>query len=336
MRMRPAARMAGFCAVIAAGWLGVAGMGGTVFAGGPVAKDVPADAKAYMHLDVEALRHTKLYEAYQAAVTEGREPPPRKALEAFTAVAGFDPLTDLDGITMYTTTMHEREGVVLMYGKINRDDIEKRVRLFARHAEAAYGTHTIHTWWDAKNERMVAGTVYSDKCVVAGDSAERVKAAVDWLDKPAAGAAAGGSELAQRFPKGAIFHAAVDPLGALAVRPESRALANAKSLDLTVTDVGGTMMGTLAVEAVDARAALRLTKLIEGIKATAALNVDEATSPMTTKILEALTVQAQGTTVTVSLKHDGRSLLRDLRALREERAAAQNPPPATAKQPGKN
>lgn len=312
VRMGQAARLL----AVGVAWAVLSGVGTAACSRGGRWRRMCPWMRGYMHLNVAALRGTELFKAYREGVPGAGMA--QAGLGRFAEITGFHPLRDLDGITLYTTTLGEREGVMLMYGKINREQVEKHVRLFGKHAEEAYGGHTIHTWWDAKNDRTVAGTVYSDELMVSADSVERLKAALDVLDGKK-GASAGGSEMVKRYPKGALFHGEAEDLGTLAARSESQVLRNAKSVQMTVGEMAGTLTATLTLELKEDRQALQVKRFVDGIRAAAALNDEKA--PAAAKLMDAVSVQSNGPTVTVTLNYASKDLLPELKALREERLA---------------
>ena len=291
-------QMAALAAVMAAG---------TAMGGGPDAKDIPADAKAYVHFDTSLLRDSRFLKAFREEM--GASNPVDKGLNDISMVAGVHLLEDMDGLTFYSPTLAEGEGVLLMYGKVNADAVLKHVEAFPQHIAQPYGDHSIHSWFDQGRHATVAGMV-SEKMIMWADSVERMKTALDVVD----GKKEGKYALAEDFPKGAMFGAGVSDMKGFAKKPDQWILLLAKSVHISLSeDKSGVVKAIVTAGMADAEEAGQLRKVAEGLQAFAALNKEKL--PGVDKLVSAVKIETEGARARASLERPAEGVFADIKTI---------------------
>ncbi len=287
-------------ALAAALWAGVA------FAGGPEAGDIAADAKAYVHFDTALIRKSAVLKAFRADM--GATNPLDKTLETLATFTGFHLLDDMEGVTFYTTTLKEGEGVLLIYGQVSPDEVLPHVEAFPHHATQAYGEHKIHTWFDEQRNAVVAGIV-SEKLIMWADGIDRLKAALDVRD----GKKEGKYALARNYPKGALFGAGVSDVPAFATKPDQQVFALAKSFELSLSEDKGSVTAVLTAGMADAEQAGQVQQVAEGLKAFMALN--KAKMPEVAKLVAQVKTEVEGAQARVRLERPADTAFGDIKSI---------------------
>ena len=276
------------------------------WAGGPEAAHIAADAKAYVHFDTALLRDSTLLKVFRTE--NGATNPLDKTLDAIQQMTGVHLLDDMDGVTFYTPTLKAGEGVLLIYGKVNQDELLRHLEMFPEHASQPYGEHQIHTWFDQQRNAVVAGMV-SDKLLMWTDSVERMKDALDVLDAKKEGK----YTLARDYPKGALFGAGVSDMPAFAQKPDQQIFTLAKSFGVSLTENKETVRAVITAGMADAEQAGQVKQVAEGLKAFMALN--KAKMPEMAKLVNLVKTEAEGAQARVSLERPATTVFDDLKKI---------------------
>jgi hypothetical protein len=179
-------------------------------------KQVAADAKWVMHVDVDALWASAVVQkAYRKCLEMHKDA--EKKMDMVCGMVGMDPRKDLHGITVYGKDTNKEHGVMIVHANVNQKLLLQMVAKAADHKATAYGSYELHSWTHKggkKESHTVVGTFYKPNIMVFAGSDGAVKAALDVLDGKAGGITGRESPLAGRTLPGSILVArasAIDP-----------------------------------------------------------------------------------------------------------------------------
>jgi hypothetical protein len=154
-------------------------------AGAVNAKHIAADARWYLHLDVEAAKETVLYNTVLDAIKATY--PLEETVTQLKQFIGVNPLTDISGITVYNTSFEKDVAAVIIYATVDQNLLTNALSQNRDYKEVAYGQHTLLFWTDNNDGKQKTGCFYGPGVVVMADKEATLKMAVDVLDgaKPA-------------------------------------------------------------------------------------------------------------------------------------------------------
>jgi hypothetical protein len=179
-------------------------------------KQVAADAKWVMHVDVDALRASIVAQkAYRKCLEMHKDA--EKMMDVACGVVGMDPRKDIHGITVYGKDTNKEHGVLIVHADVNQKLLLGIVAKAPDHKMIAYGSYELHSWthkcWK-KESRTVVGAFYKANIMVFAGCGDAVKAALDVLDGKSAAITGRESPLAGRTLPGSILvgrASAIDP-----------------------------------------------------------------------------------------------------------------------------
>jgi hypothetical protein len=285
----------------------------------PNAKHIASDAKWFLHADADALRATEAFKQIRADAQAKADFNLDEWLERVKLTLGFNPLTDLKGITLYATTFEEGVAAGLIYAKVDQNTLLKLILVNPHYNKEKYGDHTIHTWKDEKG-KLPAGCFYNEELIVIGDKAATVKEALDVLT----GKKAGGCALVKEPPAGSVLVGAATGLQDLANRPGSQMLKHAEAIDLSLAEKAGKLSGAMTIKAVSPERATQMKKLAEGLKALAQLDPNQ--TAQVGQLLDMLGADVDGQRVMLRIDANSGDLLRLLKGLKEQRGPTAKDP----------
>jgi hypothetical protein len=146
---------------------------------------VARDAKWYVHLDFAAAKKTVLYDTVLAAARQRF--PVDDTLAQVKAFLGVDPLTDINGVTVYNNSFEKDVAAILIHGRIAPGPIQAALGNNADYKETAYNNHALLSWTDNNDGKHKNGCFYAPGLVLMADQEGTLKMAIDVLDgrKPA-------------------------------------------------------------------------------------------------------------------------------------------------------
>ncbi len=173
---------------------------------------VPADAKYVVHVDMDALRPTKLWGVIDDRLA-GNEAFGTK-MGLFETASGMHFPRDLHGVTIYGRAAGDDNGVVVIRAAMHRDQFMAAIGFAPGYQAESFGKVDGASWDD--DGRRMFGAFHDDATLVFARSAANVLAALDVIDgksphvAPTDPLAAGGKGAAGAPP--ALFYvAAADP-----------------------------------------------------------------------------------------------------------------------------
>jgi hypothetical protein len=174
-------------------------------AGPPRFKDLPAEARWLLHIDLDAIASSEaLQKTYEQRVAKH---PLVRSLEEGRWKVKIDLKGGLKSVTLYGKQFSQTRGVLLLYTETaNGGPSSIRMPDIPGAKKISYHAHQLHTWsWSDEDKATLAVAFPRSDLVVWADDVELLKAALDVLDGRVPSLAEGQSVLATEVPKGAMF-----------------------------------------------------------------------------------------------------------------------------------
>jgi hypothetical protein len=272
-----------------AGWAGLA----THAQAGPIEpRHVAEDARWYVHLDMAKMVAAPLGQAVRDQWMQRAEA--QRELAQVRMITGMDPWKDLRGVTLYGPSGDEAEAVAVIYADADSKLIENNVAMTQDYNVMNHGGRRIHMWTpEDGNHDTMALCVINPTTYVLGVSPERVKAAVDAIDRNADGAQQ--AALIEKTPDDRWMEMAVLDVHTM---PKPRqenpwVQQNLRQLRASVGSNAADTMMTLSVVLADEATAQRSRAMLDGFKAMAEMRVGDL-DPNLLPLLQQLNVQQEG------------------------------------------
>lgn len=254
---------------------------------------LPADTRWYAHIDMTKLMGTeagRLIRDQWAAL-----PDSRRKLAEVKMITGMDPWTDLRSVTVFGPVAGDAEAVAVIRADADPATLENVLALAQDYNAMTHAGRTVHIWTpdDGKHDTM-ALCVADPGTYVVGASPQRVKAAVDALDKAATAAPL---PLVENVAADRWLEMAVSGLDTLeGVEDRKPWMSQIRDLRASVGSDAGQMMMTVSGVMSDAQVAERSRTMLEGFKAMAELRVAEV-QPEAAALIANISVQSEGARV---------------------------------------
>jgi len=273
----------------------------TSWAVGPQEELIPADAKWVVHTDMEKLKASHLGTLIidELNQKEGLE----DKLSIFADVFGFNPLKDIEGVTLYGNDKNPENGVALIQAAF---DTEKFLRLLRQNPEYDiydYGDHQIHRWLDEKKNIIQFGTFANKNLGIISRSKEKVQSALDVVEgtRENLGSTQALGSL-EEMPRGTFFTIAAENLTELTDgNPKAKVLKNAHGLAMFLGEVDKNIFMDIDITAADSETATQIQQVFLGIKAFLILNQEK--NPKLADLAQAVKITVDGITTKLSLSY---------------------------------
>jgi hypothetical protein len=266
-------------------------------------KKVAADAKWVVHVDVDALRHSVVYDkAYKKCMEMHKEA--AEHMDKLPGMIGMDPRKDLHGITVYGKDFDKRKGVLIVHADVNQKLLKEKAAKAPDYKMTKCGDYEVHSWTMKCHQgtQTVSGTFFKPNVMVFGGSQDAVEAALAVLAGKSPGIAGGESPLAGRTLPGSMFIARAG-----AVDPKTRCpvLKQADSYRVALGENDGQSFYRARLNMKSTEAVAQVKAITEGFRAVVSLN--KGMDPEVLKLIDGLKVAGEGKTLTLSwsAKADG-------------------------------
>jgi hypothetical protein len=276
------------------------------------ANHVAADARWYVHLDVDAAKKTVLFDqlltAFKAQI------PIDEIANTLKTNIGVNPLTDISGITVYNNSFEKDVAAIVVYAKIDAAMLNSALANNPDYKETEYKNHMLLGWTDNNDGKHKNGCFYRDGIVLMADKIETLKWAVDVMDgtKPA------GSSLVKAPAKGTFLNAAAE-LGRSDDPNIAHVLSATEASTASVGETDGKLHVAVHVTTQTPAQALQIKKILEGLAAFGELATREL--PAATEVIKQFNVTAEGNKVQATLEHDSKTLLETLQEIDRQKKA---------------
>ena len=263
----------------------------------------------YACIDADQLRATTVGNALLQQLSTG---PEAARIDALKMLTGSDIRRDISAVTLYGASDREEDGVVLLQGRFNAEQLTTLAKANDGYAAEAYRGTTIHTWPDKKKgpgKTSHAAILPSGILLLAGsDSA--IKSAVDAATGQAA-TLASNNKYGLRTDGASgqtVFMAAADleNLKNAKAKANAQTIRQARSGSVTVGQVGSDVVANVHLDADSAENARKMHDAIKGLIAIVQLS-DEADA-QTKSLAESVKLEQNGTSLEVSLSRPAQQL----------------------------
>jgi hypothetical protein len=259
-------------------------------------KQVPAEAKWVMHVDVDAFRASVVVDkAYHKCLEMHKDA--AKKMDMVAAIIGMDPRKDIHGFTVYGKDTNKEHGVLIVHADVNQNLLLTMVAMAPDHKATTYGAYELHSWTHKHGKKKpcaVTGVFYKPNIMVFAGCVDGVKAALDVLDGKASGITGHDSPLAGRTLPGTIFLArasAIDP------KEKCPVLKQTDSFRVALGEYNGHSFYRARLVMKSTTAVDQLKAISEGFRALVSLA--HGSDPLAMKLISGLKVSGEGTTFNV-------------------------------------
>lgn len=283
---------------------------------------LPADVDFVMHLDLEGLKATDMWQLVQK---DGKFHVDFDELEELGEVEerfGLNPLTDVRAVTLYKVEKEEDPTVVLLSTSTKVDAALERLKSERGYRRLSEGKIELHTWQEASHD---------DEAVFAylhGSGEERVVVLASKRDSAVRAArvlrgedislARSGTGLTVTPQAGSFLYMSASGLPEMdEFAPASQALGLAQGLQFDVGEAGGLLQAHLALATADNEKAFHLSNTVNGLLSLAYLMGEELGEAL--ELLSGVRVRAKGPQVSLDFEFELERLVEILGALNDQR-----------------
>lgn len=285
-------------------------------------KQLPADARWFVHVDLDAAPRSQVGKTIRSLWLSTGEP--RQWLQEFRDATGADVFSDLHGVTVFNTSFDRNQAVALIRGDVDQARVLALAAGLPDHRTAAHGAYELHLWTDPKRGGTSAGAFYDKNTVVIGSDSDAVCTELDLLDGKGKSLVSNQSPLAQPAPGGAFVEIGARGLSTAHDLPfESPIVKQSEDLVISLGERDGRtfLHGRLIMSSADVAEQIRA--LLDGMRALVTLKAHE--NPTLLKLLSAARVTADDRSVRVDWDAANEDVTRGIRRQFEKPGG----PPAT-------
>lgn len=287
---------------------------------------IPAGARWLAHLDVEAMRGSRLFALVREESAKDGSDEMDEGLAEFRSFAGLDPIQDFQSLTLFSASQSEEGCVALLAGDSKVDSaLENLKTLENYHTTPAQG-HVLHTWggdgetWYAYVHRARGS---EERLVVASQDTTELVRAISVLEQEGESLAQAARPMIRATPAAGsiLFAAAGEGLKELGeIEPVSAVAKLTKAIVLDVGEDRGALSARVSIDTRTPEDAQRIHQVLQGAVALVGLaggdGQDEAHAKLQ-GLLASLRFSVSNTRVDAVFRHDIEELLEDLRSLDE-------------------
>ncbi|MHC4399953.1 MAG: hypothetical protein ACYTG0_09760 [Planctomycetota bacterium] len=284
-----------------AAWFIVAGLGPLAVADPLDSKQVSADARWLVHVDVDALKTGTVPRAIAALWS--KMPSASRDLKTLSQVIGMDPTEDLRSVTIYGERFTETAGVVIVRAKVDRERLMTFLRLRPGYRTDTHAGRELITWTEnppGRDEHTVTGCFFEPTVVVFGREEAAVRKALDVLGGTSAGLGEGASLAFPHTPAGTMIQARAIGLDDEELPFQSPLLRKSQSFTVALGEHSGEAFVVATMATGSEAIADQMQKIVDGLLAMVELQFDA--DERATRLLEAIDVSANGSAVTVKFR----------------------------------
>lgn len=271
------------------------------------AADVAAHAKWLAHIDLDAMRDSKIGEHVRSQALKNEQV--EKGLEKMRDDLGLDFQKDVHGATVYGTDFTPRSGVLVLYATLDKEKILGALKSKPDFTESkADDGQDLYSWTEKMGggkEHTVWAAFAKPGVAVMADSAENIKAALAVVGGK--GGLSSSSPLLADAPKGSFIQAAAVDVSEAKIPGNSPLIKQIEALHIAIGEEEGDDFVNVKVEAATADAAKEMKSMVDGLTGMIALGGDH---PEAQKLLSHLKVEAEEKNVTAEFKAPAEELIK--------------------------
>ena len=256
-----------------------------------MSKNVAADAKWVVHVDVDAIRESHVVQkAFESCPILKNDA--GKHFDTIRDKIGIDLRTDLHGITLYGPDTDKDHAVAIVFSTVNEKLLLEKAKNAANHKVSKHGEIEIHSWTMKHGDKThpAAGAFFKPDVLVFAANADRVTAALDVLDGKSPGITSG--PLAGRIRPGTTVLARSI---AIPEKTKCPVLKQAESFRVAMGENDGKSFYRARLVMKTPEAATQIKTINEGIKAVVSLKFSDDADVM--KLVDGLKTTTNEKTV---------------------------------------
>jgi hypothetical protein len=288
-------------------------------------KQVAADANWLIYINVKQFNASKFGSLLQSdrAPAEMREP-----LAQSQDLLGFNPLKDMDHMTLYGRTEDPQSGVALFTGRFDSEKVLARVRQRQGVSESRAGNRTIYQWTEPRKSQTLSLCLLQAGQLLITGSPQTMGQALEVLDGKRPHLVPGSALSVPENARGFLLATATGD--AVKMGP----LGNSKGFNTTLGESAeGLVEARFNILAEDEQMAASTLQVLQGLVLSALLTAKQ--NPELAELAQNAQVSAQGSTVTLQVQQSAEKLfdLLSQQISKRMRAPAQmesSTPPSTA------
>jgi hypothetical protein len=232
-------------------------------------KNIAADAKWVVHVDVDAVRESSVVQkAFETCPLLKNDS--GKHFDMIRDKIGVDLRTDLHGITVYGPDTDKTHGVAIVFATVNKKLLLEKAAKATDHKVTKHGEVEIHSWTQkcGSQTHPAAGAFYKDDVLVFAGSVQGVAAAIDVLDGKSPGITDAKSVLG-----GHVYAGSTVLVRSIAIPAKTRCpiLKQAESFRIALGEHDGKSFYRAIIHMKSPEAAEQVKSINEGFKALGAL-----------------------------------------------------------------
>jgi hypothetical protein len=236
-------------------------------------QNVPSDVKWVAHLDAEACRDSHVMRAFVRECLGGEK------LQKLSESSHFlpwsvVPLDQIQSITLFGSRLGMRNGVAVVQGKWDRDELVRKFKSQSGVKMAAHGEHATYSWTEHKGEdleHVVSLAFPKSDFMVFGSGSDLLNSALDVIDGKSASLEGKDSALTAKVPDGTVFFARAAGLKESDVGPHLKFFRLIEGFNYVASEHKGRWTEELTATATTEKVAKNLQKAMEGLVAMEAL-----------------------------------------------------------------
>ena len=275
----------------------MAGALGVAFAvpdreGGFRAAEVEVSAKWFVHVDLVSLRGSEIGKEMMSYIDGDAE----RKIQAFKRMISFNPLEDLDAVTLFGGGAEPEKAVAVLRGVFNVEHLTDLVIAADGYESGTHRGKTVHSWDDDNTPSgRLFGCLLSERTMLMGPDRELVHTGIDLMAGEGDSIVGGETfAIAGEEKRRPIVAAAVDLEGLGDLEIESAFLRKVSSVYLAAGEDDGEVFARLIVGAEDERVPVLLGKMLSGV-----LAFGEAAEQLPVGAESAFIVETKGEQLTV-------------------------------------
>ncbi len=285
-------------------------------------KQVSAEANWLIYINIKEFNASKFGSLIQSdrAPAEMREP-----LAQSQDLLGFNPLKDMDYMTLYGRTEDPQSGVALFSGRFDNEKVLARVRQRTGMSESRAGNRTIYQWAEpSKNQTLSLCLLQAGQLLITA-SPQSMTQALEVLDGKRPHLVPGSALSVPENARGFLLATATGD--AVKMGP----LGNSKGFNLALGEsADGLVEARFNIQAEDEQMANSTQQILQGLVLSALLTGKQ--NPELAELAQTAEVSAQGTTVTLQVQQTADKLF-DLLSQQVAKRMRASTPTATATPP---
>jgi hypothetical protein len=274
-------------------------------------REIPADAKWAVHLDVKGLLSSRIGSLILEMANQEEE---MKKVHAFGTVFEFDPFEDLYSVTAYGTSYQKEEGAVLLKGRFDREKITAMMSIEGERREILYLDADITQWSDGHDQFFVC--FYRDGLILLSNSQSLIQGAIEVLKGDADSLADGGGLRGLRsLPEGTFIAAGAKGFGSiLGVEAHATVLQKADEFLAAAGETEGIDFLDVTLSTTSEETASQVHQVLQGIIALGGLMSEQ--EPELARLVKSVRLKLDGRKITLRETQPADELFEWLKGLR--------------------